>query len=288
MQQLISSLLSIEDLARDVYEAAAKHFAKDRPFARFLGLLARDEVVHADTLRRAIGIVDRMPNPPAQAFDLGAERLPRMQNRVCEILEQIRAGTLEKPEMIACVLEIEMSEWNDFFLYVVDVLKGQDREFQHMASSMQTHKEEVVRFCRASSDATPLSHQLSEARAVWTRKTLVVDDEPAITSMLIRVLKKRVEVEVANGGKEALERVRDSYYDAIISDMDMPVVSGLQFLQSASAIDSSIKERFLFFTADLSEENVRFLTTHHIRFLHKPASVESIRDTLDEILGDEA
>jgi CheY-like chemotaxis protein len=288
MQQLISSLLSIEDLARDVYVAAAKHFAEDRPFSLFLGSLARDEVVHAATLKRAIGIVDHMSNQPAQAFEFGAERLPRMRDRVCDILEQIRAGTLEKQEMIVCVLELEMSEWNDFFLYVVDVLKGQDREFQHMASSMQSHKEEVVRFCRTYSDTTPLSHQLSEAPAVWTRKTLVVDDEPAITSMLIRVLKKRVDVEVASDGKEALERVRDSYYDAIISDMDMPGVSGLQFLQSASAIDRSIKERFLFLTAGLSEENVRFLTANHIRFLYKPAAVESIRDMLDEILGDEA
>jgi CheY-like chemotaxis protein len=288
MQQLISSLLGVENLARDVYAAAAKHFAEDRAFALFLGSLARDEEFHVAALRRAIGIVDSMPHQPEQAFKLSVERVPRMRDRVNTMLDQMRAGALDKQEMIACVLEIEMSEWNDFFLYVVDVLKGQDREFQHMASSMQSHKEEVVRFCRTSADTALLFHELSEAPAVWTRKALAVDDDPAITSMLTRVLKKRVDVEVANDGKEALEKLRDGYYDAVISDMDMPVVSGLHLLRSASEIDHSVKERFLFLTADLSEADARFLTAHRIRFLHKPASVESIRDTLDEILHEQA
>jgi CheY-like chemotaxis protein len=288
MQQLISSLLSVEELARDAYSAAAKHFAEDRPFALFLGSLARDETVHAGTLKRAIGIVDGLPNQPIQAFEFSVERLACMRDRVRGILEQIRARTLDKQEMIGCVLEIEMSEWNDFFLYVVDVLKGYDRQFQHMASGMQSHKEKVVRFCRMSSDTARLSHQLSEVPAVWTRKTLVVDDEPAITNMLTRVLRKMTEIEVANDGKDAIERVRNSYYDAVIADVDMPVVNGLQFLQAASAIDHSIKERFVFFSADLSEEDARFFAANHIRFLHKPASVPSIRDMLDEILRGEA
>jgi hypothetical protein len=65
-------------------------------------------------------------------------------------------------------------------------------------------------------------------------------------------------------------------------------VNGLQFLQAASAIDRRIKERFLFFTADLSEEDLRFLAANNIRFLYKPASTPSIREMLDEILQEGA
>lgn len=288
MQQLISSLLSVEELARDVYTAAAKHFAENRQFAMFLGSLAHDEATHVATLKRATEIVDQLLDQPGQAFKLTPETLPCMRNRVRDVLGNIRAGTLDEQDMISCVLEIELSEWNDFFLYVVDVLKGQDRQFQYMASSMQSHKEKVVRFCKTSSDTALLSHRLSEVPAVWTRKTLVVDDDLAITNMLTRVLRKRTNIEVANDGKEALERIRDSYYDAIISDVEMPAVNGLQFLQAASAIDRRIKERFLFFTADLSEEDLRFLAANNIRFLYKPASTPSIREMLDEILQEGA
>ena len=285
MRELVTSLLRVEELARDLYASAARYFIDDPDFALFLSSLAKDEALHANAMRRAVELVDGMPHQPVQAFELAGKRLPSAGDRVRDALEKMRGGALDKREMIGCVLDLEMSEWNDFFLYVVDVLKGQDREFQHMASDMQAHIEDVLRVCRAFRDDSTSSHPLNEAPSVWTRRTLVVDDEPAITNMLTRVLRNNTTVEMAQDGKQALEKLRENFYDAVISDVDMPVSNGLQLLQDASKIDLGIRERFLFLTAKLSEEHLRFLTDNNIAFLYKPASVVEIRNALDRILN---
>lgn len=290
MRELVTVLLGFEELARDLYATAETYFAHDDEFARLMGSLAEHESHHAEAMRRAVAIVDDMQCPPVKAFQLAGKRPPGVGDRVCDTLEKMRTGFLEKQGMIDCALDLEMSEWNDFFRYVVDVLKEQDREFQHMASEMQLHKEEVLRLSRMSGDAVASSHPLAEVPPVWTRRTLVVDDEPAITNMLTRVLRGRTVVEAARDGREAIEKLRQNYYDAVISDVAMPRVNGLQLLRSAVEIDPNIGERLLFLTAtaNLPEELSKSLSERGISVLDKPASIASIRERLDKILGRKA
>jgi two-component system response regulator MprA len=60
-------------------------------------------------------------------------------------------------------------------------------------------------------------------------RILVVDDEPAVQSALARALTlERYEVAQARDGLEALERVEASPYEAIILDIAMPRMDGLE------------------------------------------------------------
>jgi two-component system response regulator MprA len=59
-------------------------------------------------------------------------------------------------------------------------------------------------------------------------RILVVDDEPAVQSALLRALTlEHYDVTKASDGQEALERVEASPYEAIILDIAMPRVDGL-------------------------------------------------------------
>ena len=58
---------------------------------------------------------------------------------------------------------------------------------------------------------------------------LVVDDEPSIREFLQIMLKReKMNVEIASNGREALEKISASPFDLVISDIQMPEVSGLK------------------------------------------------------------
>jgi DNA-binding NtrC family response regulator len=64
-------------------------------------------------------------------------------------------------------------------------------------------------------------------------KILVVDDEVNSTKLLKKVLaKKGYDVEESNDSSEAQQRIKEGNYDIIISDLQMPKLSGLDLLKA--------------------------------------------------------
>src|ERR1700684_949423 len=60
-------------------------------------------------------------------------------------------------------------------------------------------------------------------------RILVVDDEPAVRHALSRALSlERYEVALSGDGGDALERLTDATFDAVILDVSMPVLDGLE------------------------------------------------------------
>ena len=72
-------------------------------------------------------------------------------------------------------------------------------------------------------------------------KILVVDDEQSMTQFLGIVLRKEgYTVSTVNNGKDALERVRAEAFDAVITDIKMPGMDGIQLLQGVKKHDPSL------------------------------------------------
>jgi len=63
-------------------------------------------------------------------------------------------------------------------------------------------------------------------------RILIVDDEEIVIRSCLRVLGEGdYEVEAARDGAEALKKINDSHYDAIILDIKMPGIDGMEVLQ---------------------------------------------------------
>ena len=66
------------------------------------------------------------------------------------------------------------------------------------------------------------------------KKILAVDDSRTLRDMLISCLKNAGhEVYSAQDGAEALERLREHRPDIVITDLNMPVMDGLDFIEAA-------------------------------------------------------
>ncbi len=73
-------------------------------------------------------------------------------------------------------------------------------------------------------------------------KILVVDDEPSILRLLKEALTQwGYQVTCAASGNEALEAIRDDLFDAVLTDIRMPEMSGLDLLREIKRHDDSIE-----------------------------------------------
>ncbi len=77
---------------------------------------------------------------------------------------------------------------------------------------------------------------------MYTPQILLVDDDPALLEALPRLLALRiqgVQVDRANSAIEALRSIQRCDYDAIISDILMPGLDGLELLERIKALRPS-------------------------------------------------
>jgi|ERR1051326_991564 DNA-binding NtrC family response regulator len=66
-------------------------------------------------------------------------------------------------------------------------------------------------------------------------KLLIIDDDPIIRETLSRVFSERYECDTADRGEQALEIIDFQHYDAVITDISMPGIDGLQILKQVQA-----------------------------------------------------
>ena len=85
---------------------------------------------------------------------------------------------------------------------------------------------------------------------------LFVDDDPGLLDLSRRYLEVpgSFSIDTAESGKDALEKVRNTPYDAIVSDYKMPGMNGIELLKAIRA--SGITTPFIIFTGKGREEVV--------------------------------
>jgi signal transduction histidine kinase/DNA-binding response OmpR family regulator len=116
---------------------------------------------------------------------------------------------------------------------------------------------------------------------------LLVEDEPLVGDMLedLLVLEGH-EVDRAANGREALARVRSRAYALVVSDVQMPDLSGPSFQQELARVDPALARRIVFVTGDVvNSETRRFLDENQLSYVAKPFAVSEFRSAVRRALG---
>jgi two-component system, OmpR family, response regulator MprA len=115
-------------------------------------------------------------------------------------------------------------------------------------------------------------------------RILVVDDEPAVRAALERALAlERYEVELAEDGGQALERLAASPPDAIVLDVAMPVLDGLEVCRRLRAAGD--RTPVLMLTArDAVDDRVAGLDAGADDYLVKPFALKELKARLRALL----
>lgn len=68
-------------------------------------------------------------------------------------------------------------------------------------------------------------------------KVLVIDDEPSQLSLTLEFLKnKKIKFETAKNGKEGIEKLKKNTFDLVLTDIQMPIMDGFQFMNTIRKI----------------------------------------------------
>ena len=72
-------------------------------------------------------------------------------------------------------------------------------------------------------------------------RILVVDDEKSVREITQAFLTLNgYEVNTAENGKEAFDKLLNNHYDVVITDMQMPLMGGMELLEKISQMTSNI------------------------------------------------
>jgi two-component system chemotaxis response regulator CheY len=117
-------------------------------------------------------------------------------------------------------------------------------------------------------------------------RILVVDDFPAMRKLVRGALRELSLTNVceARNGKEALEIVDSEPIDLILSDWNMPVMSGLEFLVWVRSREQFKHLPFVMITAEGEKMNVVEAIRHKVsNYIIKPFTVEILEAKLRQV-----
>lgn len=118
-------------------------------------------------------------------------------------------------------------------------------------------------------------------------KVLVVDDSPTMRRIVANTLKRigYSETEEAENGKEALAKLGEGAFELIVTDWNMPGMTGLDFVRSLRA-DGNYKDLpVLMVTTRSAEEDVKeALQAGANSYIVKPFTPQVLKEKIDSIV----
>ena len=240
MKEIINWLISIERMASSFYKDAADFFKTNKELSSFLNILGEDEAWHFHIMENAARFLLDKPEGTYSHIALDDHTKQKIETPFTENQSKLSAGSLTEESLMACIVATEYSEWNDLFLYVVNTLKEESKEFQSVASKIQSHLKQIEQFLESNQEGRPFHENIRNLPSVWQNKFLIVEDERSLVELLKAILGQEGHTEVAYNGKQALEKIEEYYFDVIICDIGMPVMDGIELYKQAVEADPEI------------------------------------------------
>src|SRR3990172_3461505 len=282
LNEIIEWLTWVEETSARLYEKAALIYQDDKEFADLLRRLSADERLHHELVVKAGLSIHGSGEDGFITLDPETKR--KVERRFDELKEKLDGG-LSREELAGDIVTLEFSELNDIFLYAVDSLReSSPGQFSLAVREIEKHKERIKAFL-GKPGFEELLRRTGQLPRLAKERILLVEDRVANLKLLQAVLEGEGALEAATNGDEALKKKMESgTFSAEVANINMPVIDGIELFPSAIDRFPQLKTRFVFFTATVDPERLRFLKDHNLRFIQKPASISDIRRAVREIM----
>jgi two-component system chemotaxis response regulator CheY len=96
------------------------------------------------------------------------------------------------------------------------------------------------------------------------------------------------EIQEAENGKEALHEIEKNKYGLVVLDLNMPVMTGSEMLAHLKLNPNIKRMPILTVSAESNAPRVDIVSQFSTDFLHKPFSVEALRDKMLKLLNNDS
>lgn len=118
-------------------------------------------------------------------------------------------------------------------------------------------------------------------------KVLVIDDFPTMRRIIKNLLREigYENVDEAEDGDSAFDKLKEGGFDFVVSDWNMPNMTGLELLKAVRA-ESGIKDiPFLMVTAEAAKENIVLAVEAGVNnYIVKPFTAAVLREKIEKII----
>jgi CheY-like chemotaxis protein len=115
---------------------------------------------------------------------------------------------------------------------------------------------------------------------------LLADDNEATCTLITALLQKDFNVDVANNGSEAMQRLESRPYAAVLLDLVMPVVDGWAVLAHIAAHWPDLMRCVLIVTAATGTRDLQRVRNYGVfGVVSKPFDIEELLDTVKRCAG---
>lgn len=117
-------------------------------------------------------------------------------------------------------------------------------------------------------------------------KVLIVDDMSTMRRIVKNILKQLgfSNMEEAENGQEGLQKLRADTYGFVVSDWNMPVMTGIDMLRAIRADEKLKHIPVLMVTAEAQKENlVEAIQAGVSNYIVKPFTAETMQEKLNKI-----
>ena len=118
-------------------------------------------------------------------------------------------------------------------------------------------------------------------------KILVIDDSPSMRNMVkTTLLASGHQVDDAVDGQLGLSKIKTTQYDAIISDINMPVMDGIELTRQTRALPAYKYTPILLLTTEsATDKKLEGKQAGATGWLVKPFNPEKLTSTVDRVLS---
>ncbi len=112
---------------------------------------------------------------------------------------------------------------------------------------------------------------------------LIVDDDDAIRGMLYELLSEKYECNTASMAEEALQYLEVERYDAIVTDIAMPGLTGIELLKRVQQRD--YRTPVILISGKGSEEDpVELISQGAFAYVTKPFNLDEIEEVVERAI----
>jgi two-component system chemotaxis response regulator CheY len=284
MSNVISWLIGVETSAANLYEEAANVFLADRGFSRFLSKMAEEERAHEKVLQKASAAISNNEMKRASFhFDNGfRNRIEAPFARAWCLLED---QNLSKDAMVDIIAEAEFSEWNEVLIYTLDILNILDEDIQKFTSDIDQHRTSAQDYIASLPGGESIIQRVRRLSKPGSKRVLIVENNRYVAHMLEALVGDQANVIIASNGQEGLSHIRQRSFDLIVSEVDLPMMNGIEMYKQALEAAPSLYGKFIFFTGTECREYLEFVRSSRVLMLPKPSPVKLVCEMMNKVLG---
>jgi CheY-like chemotaxis protein len=166
--------------------------------------------------------------------------------------------------------------------------RKQSESFENIDISVVEQEDEISSSEKREQDETinPII-TAPEIKDVKRSKILVVEDNALYRDMLVSVLlKENLDVDTAQDGLEALQKIKEHHFDLIIMDLFMPNMDGLKATKKIHQISGGRDIPVVALTGNKNKELILKWASFGLKgYLIKPSTKEEILLVVYKVLG---